>query len=400
MLTGETIICLSSIDWKFNWQGHQEIMLSLAQQGNRVLFVENTGVRAARLRDLERLRQRVRDWRLGVRGVREEQQNLSIYSPIVLPFPYSRLAQRINRVLFARVLPRWMLTTGHSRPIVWTFLPTPLALELTRQLDAELTIYYCIDDLPSSSPAAQRLWRSERELLRTANLVFVTSQRLEERARRLRSKVHVFPFGVSLRRFDEARREPTGVPADVRDLKRPVVGYVGGLNQKLDQELLVDIIARLPEASFVLIGPIETNLSRLSRCSNLRLLGPRPHDQIPQYLGSFDVGIIPYRLTDYTSHIYPAKLNEYLAMGLPVVATPLYEVQRFNDAHGTLVRVAEGGRAFADAIREATLASSPSERAGRIAVARQNSWETRITEMTTLIAAALRRCRTCNGRSR
>ena len=84
------ILCISSIDWDFIWQGHQEIMSTLAAQGHRVLFLENTGVRAPQVRDLPRVRQRVRNWWKGTKGFREERPNLFVYSPLVLPMPYSR----------------------------------------------------------------------------------------------------------------------------------------------------------------------------------------------------------------------------------------------------------------------------------------------------------------------
>ena len=95
-LTGKDILCISSIDWDFNWQGHQEIMATLAGQGNRVLFVENTGVRAPKLRDLPRLRRRLMNWLRSTKGFRQEAKNLFVYSPLILPFPYSRLSRRIR----------------------------------------------------------------------------------------------------------------------------------------------------------------------------------------------------------------------------------------------------------------------------------------------------------------
>ena len=79
MLSGETILCISSIDWDFNWQVHQEVMSALARQGNRVLFLENTGVRAPTFRDLPRLQRRLRNWRSGVRGFRQEGEGLVVY---------------------------------------------------------------------------------------------------------------------------------------------------------------------------------------------------------------------------------------------------------------------------------------------------------------------------------
>src|SRR5438132_1957671 len=114
MLRGRDIICISSIDWDFIWQGHQEIMAALAAQGNRVLFMENTGVRPPRLGDLPRFGSRLRNWRKGVGGFREERENLFVYSPIVLPFPYSALAVRLNARIVLRALRRWIAATGAS----------------------------------------------------------------------------------------------------------------------------------------------------------------------------------------------------------------------------------------------------------------------------------------------
>ena len=71
-LTRRYVLRISSIEWDFIWQGHQEIMATLAKQGNQVLFVENTEVRRPNLRDLLRLRQRIRNWWQGIKGFREK----------------------------------------------------------------------------------------------------------------------------------------------------------------------------------------------------------------------------------------------------------------------------------------------------------------------------------------
>src|SRR5436853_2257505 len=84
LLHGYDIVCFSSIDWQFIWQGHQEIMSTLAANGNRVLFVENTGVRAPSFADLPRIRQRLRNWWRGTKGFRPELENLYIFSPLLL----------------------------------------------------------------------------------------------------------------------------------------------------------------------------------------------------------------------------------------------------------------------------------------------------------------------------
>ena len=386
------VLCISSIDWDFIWQGHQEIMATLAADGHRVLFVENTGVRAPNVRDLPRVRQRIRNWWRGTKGFREERPNLFVYSPLVLPLPYLRAARWVNRWLLMRALRRWMRATGFFRPIAWTFLPTPLAIDLLRELDPQLTIYYCIDDLASSSLAARRIVPSEERLFREADLVFVTSEQLRRRAERFSGNVHLFPFGVNFERFDEVRTSDDTPPADLASLKRPIVGYVGGLHQWLDQELLCGVASRLPDASFALIGPVQTDVSALEGCANVALLGQRPHPELPRYVKRFDVGIVPYRVTEYTANVYPTKLNEYLVMGIPVVATDLPEIRRFNTNHGDVVSVASDADAFSAAIRQALApAADLAVVERRVAIAHGNSWRSRIAAMQRLIDDAIER---------
>jgi len=397
-LARHDIVCISSIDWDFIWQGHQEIMASLAREGHRVLFIENTGVRPPRLRDLPRVTHRIRNWWRGVKGFRKERENLFVYSPIILPFPYSRVALRINRSLVLRALRRWMKATGFGRPLVWTFLPTPLARDVIRDLEPELIVYYCIDDLASSSPAARRVSRSEAQLFREADLVFVTSRRLRERARQFTDRVHLFPFGVDFEMFQGIRRASTETPPEMATLTRPVAGYVGGIHQWLDQPLLADVAGRLPDVSFVLVGPLQTDTSVLGRCPNIHLLGARSHGDVPRYIKGFDVGIIPYRLSDYTVNVYPTKLNEYLAMGLSVVATDLPEIRHFNAEHGEVVGIGATAQAFAEAIRQAIEKSAPADVERRIETARENAWSTRIARMSALIEERVRARRAAGDR--
>ena len=398
LLEGQDIVCFSSIDWQFIWQGHQEIMSTLAANGNRVLFVENTGVRAPGIRDVGRVTQRVQNWWKGTKGFRRERDNLFIYSPLLLPFPYSYAARRINRSLLTRALNRWMRAAGFGRPIVWTFLPTPLVRDVIRDIGPAVSIYYCIDDFASSSTAARRIAKSEQQLCREVDLVFVTSEKLRARAAQSSAHVHLFPFGVRFDAFDRVREETSAPPEDVAALRRPIVGYVGGLHQWVDQDLLAAVAARLPEVSVALVGPEQTDVSTLRSAPNVHLLGMKPHPELPRYVKAFDVGLVPYRLTEYTANVYPTKLNEYLVMGIPVVATDLPEIRRFNADHGDIVSVAGGADGFADAVRRALAGSTDAERARRIAVAHGNSWASRLAAMKTLMEDALVRREKSNER--
>ena len=389
MLQDQDIVCISSIDWDFNWQGHQQIMSMLADRGNRVLFVENTGVRRPRLDDVGRIRHRFSRWRTSTGGFRQEAPNLHVFSPLILPWPYSRAAQRINRALMLRAIRRWMHRMTFRKPIVWTFLPTPLAREVLWALAPELSIYYCVDNLALSSPAARRIRRTEEKLFSEVDLVFVTAENLRTLALSFSDRVHVFPFAVDYPPFEAARTDGSTPPSDLAALPRPVIGYLGSIHRWIDQALLAETARRLPDVTFALVGPLHTDVGLLARCANVRFLGSCSHAEVPRYLKTFDVALIPYRLTEYTASVYPTKMNEYLAMGLPVVATALPEIVRFNAEYGNIITVGRTTDDFVASVRAALETSRPVEIARRIAVARSNSWEARLAAMSRLIEARL-----------
>jgi uncharacterized SAM-binding protein YcdF (DUF218 family)/glycosyltransferase involved in cell wall biosynthesis len=389
MLSGHNILCVSSIDWSEHWQIHQELMTRLAAQGNRVLYIENTGVRAPRVADLSRMRRRVMNWWKSTRGFRAERENLFVYSPLFLPFPYSRIAGWLNRVLLFRALSRWMQATGFSRPIVWTFLPTPLARSLIEAVSPKAIIYYCADDFSASSAAARRVVDSEKRLIREADLVFATSERLRERAASLGGRVHRVPAGVNFDEFARTRAGAERPPDDLAALGKPVAGYIGGLHQWFDQRLVAALAARLPNVTFALVGPAYEDVSALRARPNVHLLGQRPHADVPRYIKGFDVGLVPYRVSEYTASVYPVKLNEYLAMGIPVVASDIAEIRRFNEEQGDVIAVAPGVEDFAAAIERALQPARDGDVDRRIDVARRNSWGSRMETMTALVEQVL-----------
>ena len=167
------------------------------------------------------------------------------------------MARGVNRALLLRALRSWTGPSQSERPVVWTFLPTPLIRDVVRALHPALTVYYCVNDFASSSPAARRIEPSEARLLEEADLVFTSAEALRTHAARFRDGVHLFPFGVDFRIFEEARQAATELPADLRSIRRPLVGYVGGIHRWMDQDLLAAVAARMPETSFVLVGPFR-----------------------------------------------------------------------------------------------------------------------------------------------
>ncbi len=386
-IKNENIICISSIDWDFIWQGHQEVMSTLAANGNRVLFIENTGVRSPTLEDLPRLKKRLHNWFHSVKGIRKEKENLFIYSPIILPFPYSRIARRINKYLIMSALKRWIKSAGFSNPIIWTFLPTGLVLDILDSIDGKMVIYYCIDNFAASSSQARKIRETEKRLFARSDLVFVTSTSLYEQAAQYNSNVYLFPYGVNIELYGKAYKNKAAPPEDIAPVRRPIVGYVGGIHKWLDFDLIRFMAKSNPDKSFVFVGPLQRSITGLDGMKNIHFLGQKRYDELPSYISQFDVCIIPYLLTEYTRNVYPTKMNEYLALGKAVISTPIREVESFNERNDNIVYTGRTKEDFSAALNQ-VLSQETSDVVykKRIAIAaEEGSWETKIDKMCGLI---------------
>jgi glycosyltransferase involved in cell wall biosynthesis len=389
LLRGATIVCLSSIDWAFNWQLPQEVASAFARSGNRVLYIENTGVRRPSIRDAKRLRDRFRNWSRSPRGVKPAIDHLDVLSPLLLPFPYARPAVAINERLLLRAVRRWRGLADAKPLIVITFLPTPLARAMIRSLEPDLAVYYCADRFVEASAQAAKLRQSEPLLLAEAGLVLTTSYGLQKTAASIAKRVEYLPCGVRSADFARARREATNRPSAFDGLAGPVIGFIGTLRDQIDVAMLTEVAGLAPELSFVFIGPVATDVARLAAHPNVRFLGPVAHDDVVRYTGSFDAGILPYVLTDYTADIMPVKLKEYLAAGVPVVATHLPDICRFADKHPGTISFANTPETFAAALRRAVAEDTPASVERRIEVARHYDWSEQMSQMSAWMESAL-----------
>ncbi|MBU1913410.1 MAG: YdcF family protein [Candidatus Omnitrophica bacterium] len=393
MIKGHNIICISSIDWDFVWQGHQEIMSTFAKNGNTVLFIENTGIRTPKFTDFPRLRKRFLAWMKGIRGFRKESENLFIYSPLILPFPYSRIARWFNRKLLINSLRGWMKIMGFHDPIIWTFLPTRLAIDVIDNIDNKLAVYYCIADFSKLSDNPKKVHRTEAELINKSDVVFVQGDVLGEKCVKAGKDFYVFPFGVKTEVFLEYKKGKKSVPIDMKDVKRPVIGYVGGVHRHIDFNLIKRLSYDFKDCSIVLIGPLQTDCAEIKNLKNVALLGKKDFLDLPVYIDNFDIAIVPYQLNSYTTTVYPTKMNEYHIMGRPVVSTPLPEVLKFNAENNNLVYIGRTPEEFSRHV-----ASLVSKKDGlesiRIESAMRNSWSARIEDMSQKMAEAMDRKKT------
>ena len=392
MITGRDIIYISSIEWDFLWQAHQEIARRLAAAGNRVLYIENTGVRAPGLKDAKRVAWRLGRWIRAQRsgGAREVAKSIFVYSPLVLP-PFGSVWQRLlNRRVFLRQLKRITRAMGIKDPVLWTYLPTDTAVDIIRsyRTDHSVVVYYNCADFSYLTPKAKQLEKSEQELVRLSDLVFATCS---EQAHRLSRdhKGHVFPPGVDMSAFpDDANQPPDvpGGPSNISALPRPIIGYVGGLHRFVDYDLLAAMAGARPAWSWVFLGPHQVSMEKLNGLTNVHLPGEQAHETLAAHLRSFDVCIVPYLNSPEMASVVPTKINEYLAAGKAIVSTDLPTVSEFNAEHRVLLTSSPASQDFLLAIEaQLNAAHDPLERKRRREVASQADWKIRIEQMSRLI---------------
>ena len=403
MLRDRNIICISGIEWDFNWQSPQELCSRLAEAGNRVLFVENTGIRTPELKDAGRVWKRLLNWSrsLRTRDVREVGKDLYVCSPLVMP-PFG-LSRGVNaRLLLPRVA-RAARRLGMQDVLILTYLPTDTALELVTQLRTprSVVVYYRIDNLAALTPHAEELRRSERAMIETSDLVLANSPELARLPSEISDNVHIFPPSVNLKAFRPEAAAGTNGDAHldpevresverVRRLSHPLIGYVGAISNHINGEMVTESVRRRPEWSWVFVGPGEAPLKGLGDLPNVHFIGQQPHRSLANFIREFDVCIIPYRLNSYTATVVPTKLNEYLAVGKPVVSTNLPAVRHFDEQHGVLTIADEAPENFLRAVELALGQSGAREAERRRAAAAHGDWDKRLEEVSALFEAAFR----------
>ena len=381
------VVIISSIDWSTHWQMHHQLATSFVESGYRVLFIENTGVRTPQLKDIGRIQDRIRNRLLSEHGFRQMNDSLFLYSPLFIPLPYSRVANFLSILSISHSIKRWMRLLRFSDPIVISFLPTPLAQGLVDHLNSSLTIYYCANHMAGASKATAPLRVWEEKFFSTADLIFTISEAITERAKSFSRFVYSFPAGVEMGKFEASGLNQVH-PADIASFKRQIIGYIGAISDVFDKTQVVALAKALPTATIVLVGPEYTDLSILQDVPNIVLLGERPHNQISAYINCFDVALIPYIVNEFTDSVYSCKLNEYLAMGVPVVSTNMREVRVYSEKFPDTVLIGKDSADFIAKVRRVLdnqefRSSNMNEK--RIEAARENTWEKRFTGIMEVI---------------
>jgi len=320
-------------DWRAgvdNPTSKHRIAIELASRGHRVLWFEGSGMRqptlssgADRSRISAKLRKVLRP-PIPAAETAQYSGSVSVVTPFLIPLPAKAWARKFNGAVCVQTARLWAKRAGFSRPVLINYVPT---LAEAMKAWPGKRIYHCVDRWDAFSTYDTALMASlDAACCTYADTVIASSEDLVARCSRHSSRVILVSHGVDYAHFAKSLTAPR--PADLP--AGNIVGFFGLLSEWLDQELIVKLARALPEYPVVLIGKPDVDTSGLNNIPNLRLMGPRPFRDLPGYVGSFAVGIIPFVINDLTLAVNPIKLREMLAGGCPVVSTALPEVEKLD----------------------------------------------------------------------
>ncbi|HOA24595.1 MAG: glycosyltransferase [Aggregatilineales bacterium] len=386
VITGQDFLILSTQDWGALPTRKHRFARWWAEDGNRVLYVEQQMHWAGWLADVRNQFSRAWRW-LG--GPREVAPRLWVYTlPPVLPF--FQMSESINRVNNALILPllrQQLRRLGFRELVLWTY--TPHSADFVGRLGERAAVYECVDDFTAAKGLvdAEAIGRMERALIERVDLLSATHDRLYEKKARWARRAIVVPNGADVEHMARAADPDLPVAEALADVPRPVIGYLGGINYWIDTALLARIAREHPDWTVALVGPQDllADMEPLKGLPNVVLTGRVPYEDVPRYLKAFDVCVNPYVLDEVAEHCSPLKLYEYIASGKPVVSVDMPEAHKFKG----LIHIAADADEFVRMVERAV--HSPDEHAAaRREAAWQHTWRSRYEDVSRALADVLR----------
>ena len=361
------IIVHCHLCWDWVWQRPQQFLSRLSQR-HKILFVETIGpdphlaAPCARFRSADSfpnitiLRIQFPTWQWGNGG----------------------FVDRERRRLVQQALKSDLIAGRFENPVQWFYDPMAVTA-FGGQMNEAAVVYDCMDELSKFKGAPPAIAEREQKLLALADVVFTGGRKMYESKSRFNDNCHFYGCGVDVAHFGKARQEATPLPDDIAHLKKPVLGYFGVVDERMDYELIEKLADANPDWSVAIIGPaIKVEPAAFPQRANLHWLGGRDYKDLPSYCKGFDVCLMPFAMNEHTEFINPTKSLEYMAAGREIISSAVPDV---ISNFGSVVKVAHSHEGFIQLCRAAT--TQPDQKAiGRgIEMASENSWESIVNKL-------------------
>jgi glycosyltransferase involved in cell wall biosynthesis len=298
-----------------------------------------------------------------------KENNIEVMVPHM---PQGLSAEEVNQIQKS-LLDSYMKGKQLSNYAFWYY--TPMALEFSRKYMPEIVIYDCMDELSAFKFAPDSLKALELELLNRADVVFTGGQSLYQAKKNQHANIHPFPSSIEVEHFAKTRQlKASAQPVANKPL---TLGFYGVIDERFDINLIKEMANAQPDWQFNLIGPVvKIDPATLPQNSNIKYLGPKSYQELPEQMASWDIALIPFMINESTRFISPTKTPEYLAAGLPVISTAIRDVV---NPYGIkqLVYIGNTAQDFIAAAKQELVKTAPVKQAWLKTVdsfLSQNSW--------------------------
>lgn len=386
MITGKDIIVVGIQAWDIEIGSNcKNIALEFAKY-NRVLYVNPPMTRAVMRsqKDKINIQKRIRIKNGEEDDLVEIESNLwNLYpkslvesiNSIPINFIFNILNKR-NSTVFAKDIQKAISRLGFKDVILFNDSSMFLGLHLKDLLKPKVYAYYMRDYLVKVPYWQKHGERTEPQLIKKADVVLTNSEFFEDFCKQYNPHSYMVGQGCDVSLFNDEDNS-IKIAEEFKNIPSPIFGYVGSLTSlRLDIELLEFISSQKKDWSIVLVGPEDEDFkkSKLHSMSNVYFLGSKDALQLPNYVKGFDVTTNPQLKNNLTIGNYPRKIDEYLAMGKPVVATTTKTMQMFKEH----VYLADSKEDYVSLINKA-LSENTSERIqNRIEYAKSHTWENNV----------------------
>ncbi|MFT4761853.1 MAG: glycosyltransferase involved in cell wall biosynthesis [Paraglaciecola sp.] len=392
MLKKEQIICIGFPTWEGKYMKSTVQLMKELAKDNEMLYVDYPfTIKDLFMNENAPVRRMLRlDNPLKTLTLENDREVNVLTLPPILPTNFIKnegLYDRLSAIggkQAKNAIKKAMKVLNFKNPIVINAFNPFLGVYLAGQLEEKKLFYYCYDEIGEAKWCGRHGGRLEKRLMKQADGVIFSSKPLMANKKHLAKKAFLVKNGVNFQLFSQPVFEEDTVPVLIKKPFQKVIGYLGSVDERLDYELLKHTITENPNHLFVFVGRInhEAGAALLSKFPNVQLIGPKPPAELPKWVNTFDVCLIPFVKNKLTAGIYPLKINEYLAVGKPVVTTNFSDLSDFIG----VVKIANSLSAFQSAIQDSLNLNLPKFIHERVLFAYHNSWENRANQFRKILS--------------
>jgi len=388
------IVCIGLPAWEGNYLKSTVMLMRELSFNHRVLYVEYpftfkdllmglTKRKAAPVARILGLKPRLRNL-----SSRQSQKLQVLTLPPILPVNWSKVnivynvLMKINAHIIRRSVRRAINKTGLKDVTVINAFNPGLGVRLENSFNERKLFYYCYDEISQARWASKHGAWEEKQFLKNVDGVIVSSQGLFSAKSKINNNCYLIKNGVDIELFTKAREIKTAIDNQA-DKRKKVIGFLGTFDDRIDLDLLKLLVKELPEIQLMIVGRVLDTKAKieLEQYDNVLFSGPKTTEEIPEVAAEFDIGIIPFVKNKFTRNIYPMKVNEYLAMGLPVITTNFAPLSEF----GKIIYIAKNYKEFFECIKYALTEEDVNVEIKRVQYAAKNTWSTRARKFSELI---------------